>query len=133
MVPPSIQRSSSGPVCHQVKQKTATICFTDSRPPCLGSGCTQPVLRGSGPICLSTSSQLGQNGGEVAGLPVQQNYFDCSRMAQHVLVLGPCGHVQPDPIVPVQLAQSGPRPIWQSGPFLQSGASVIRWTPEHFI
>ena len=64
----------SGSVCHQVKQQTATICFTGSRPPGLGSGCTQPALGGSGPICLSTGSHLGQSGGVVAGLAMQQNH-----------------------------------------------------------
>ena len=61
MVPPSrglpsnmllVAPGSSGPVCYQVQQQTTTVCFTGYRPPCLGSGCTQPVLRGSGPIFL---------------------------------------------------------------------------------
>ena len=66
---------------------------TGSRPPGMGSGCTQSVLGRSGPICLPTSSHLGQSGGEVAGLPMQQNRTDCTRVAQHALVLGPSGHV----------------------------------------
>ena len=37
----------------------------------VGSGCTQPVLGRSGPICFPTSSYLGQSSGEVAGLPIQ--------------------------------------------------------------
>ena len=114
MVPPSrglpsnifpVAPASSGPVCHQVPQQTATICFTGSRPPCLSSGCTQPVLGGSATICLPTGGHLGQSGGEVAGLPVQQNHSDYSRVATHALVLGPGGHVQPDPIVPAQPVQ----------------------------
>ena len=56
--------------CHQVQQPTATVCVTGSRPPDLGSGCAQSVLGRSGPICLPTSSHLGQSGGEVAGLPM---------------------------------------------------------------
>ena len=35
-------------------------------------------LGGSGAICLPTSSHLGQSGGEVAGLPIQQNHTDCT-------------------------------------------------------
>ena len=62
----------------------------------MGNGCTQPVMGGSGSLCLPTSSHLRQIGGEVAGLPVQQ----C------VLVLGPSGHVQSDPTVPVQFGDS---------------------------
>ena len=73
----------------------------------MGSGCTQAVLGRSGPICLPTSNHLGQSGGEVAGLPLQQNHTDCTGVAQHALVLGPSGHVQSDPTVPTQPAQSG--------------------------
>ena len=91
-----------GPVCHQVQQQTATVCVASPRPPGMGSGCTQPVLGGPGPICLPTSSHLGQSGGEVAGLPMQQNDPDCTGMAQHALVLGSSGNVQSDPIVSAQ-------------------------------
>ena len=91
--------ATSGPVCHQVQQQTATVCVTGARPPGMGSGCTQPLL---GPICLSTSSHLGQSGGEVTGLPLQQNNSDCPRVAQHALVLGSSGNVQSNATVPAQ-------------------------------
>ena len=94
--------AKSGSVCHQVQQQTATVCVTGTRPPGLGSGRTQPLLGGPGPICLSTSSHLGQSGGEVAGLPLQQNNSDCPRVAQHALVLGSSGNVQSNPTVPAQ-------------------------------
>ena len=95
----------SGPVFHQVQQQTATVCVTGSTPPGLGSGCTQSVLGRSGSVCLPTSRHLGQSCGEVAGLPLQQNNPDCSRVAQHALVLGLGGNVQPDPLVSAQSAQ----------------------------
>ena len=88
-----------GSVCHQIQQQTATVCVTGPRPPGMGSGCAQSVLGRSGPICLLTSSYHGQSGGEVAGLPMQQN--------QHALVLESSGNIQSDPIVSVQSAQSG--------------------------
>ena len=97
VVPPS-----SGPVCYQVQQQTLTVCLTCPRPPGLGSGCTQPILGGPGPIRLPTSSHLGQSGGEVPGLPMQQNNSDCTRVAQHALVLGPGSNVKPDPTVSAQ-------------------------------
>ena len=69
----------------------------------MASGCTQPVMGGPGPhLCLPTSSHLGQSGGEVAGLPVQQDHTDCTRVVQYASVLGPCVHVQSDPTVPAQ-------------------------------
>ena len=81
----------------------------------MGSGCTQPVMGRSGPICLPTSSHLGQSGGEVAGLPMQQDHSDYTRVAQHALVLGSSGNVQSDPLVSAQPAQSGV-PTIQPGP-----------------
>ena len=91
----------SGPVCHQVQQ-TATVCLTSPRPPGMGSGCTQPLLGGPEPIRLLTGSHLGQSGGEATGLPLQQNNSDCPRVAQHALVLGSSGNVQPNPTVSAQ-------------------------------
>ena len=75
------------------------------------TGCLYKQRRGmkSGPltpICLPTSSHLGQSGGEVAGLPLQENHPDCSGVAQHALVLGSSGHVQPNPIEPAELAHT---------------------------
>ena len=71
----------------------------------MGSGRTQPFLGGPGPIRLSTSSHLGQSGGEVTGLPLQQDNTDCPRVAQHALVLGSSGNVQSDPTVSAQHTQ----------------------------
>ena len=94
-------------ICHQIQQQTPTVCVTSSRPPGLGSGCNQPVLGRSGPICLPTCSHLGQSGGEGVRLPVQQSDPDCTRVAKHALVLGSGSYVQSDPSVPAQPAQFG--------------------------
>ena len=107
--------ATSGPVCHQVQQQTATVCVTGSRPPGLGSGCTQPLLGGPGPIRLPTGSHLGQSGGEAPGVPLQQNNSDCSRVAQHALILGPGSNVKPDPTVSAQHTQPSVSAI-QPGP-----------------
>ena len=64
-------------------------------------------MGGSGSLYLPASSHLGQSSGEVTGLPVEQDDIDCTRVAQHALVLGPSGHVQSDPSVPAKPAQSG--------------------------
>ena len=60
---------------------------------------------GSGSIHLPTINHIGQSGGGVAGLPMQENHSDCSGVAQHALVLGCSGHVQPNPTEPAQSAQ----------------------------
>ena len=127
--------ATSGPVCHQVQQQTATVCVTGSRPPGLGSGCTQPLLGGPGPICLPTGSHLGQSGGEAPGLPLQQNNSDCSKVAQHGLVLGPGGNVKPDPTASalhtkpsVSALQPGPsqEPVESEPTCLAPRASAIK-------
>ena len=38
--------------------------------------------------------------------PVQQDHTDCTRMAQHALVLGFSDHVQSNPFVPAEPSQS---------------------------
>ena len=91
-----------GLVYNQIQQQTATVCVTGFRPPGMGSGCTQPLLGGPGPIHLFTSSHLGQSFGEVTGLPLQQNNSDCPRVAQNALVLGSSGNVQSNPTVSAQ-------------------------------
>ena len=127
--------ATSGPVCHQIQQQTATVCVTGARPPGLGSGCTQPLLGGPGPIRLPTGSHLGQSGGEAPGLPLQQNNSDCSRVAQHALVLGPGGNVKPDPTVSalhtkpsVSALQPGPsqEPVESEPTCLAARASAIK-------
>ena len=171
--------ASDRPICHEVQQQVASVCVTRTGSPGHSSGCTKSAMGGSGCICLPTSSHLGQSGGEVTGLPMQENHSDCSGVAQHALVLESSGHVQSDstesaqPAQPVNTAlQSDPsqksdkskslcmplepqqsknrtslrqwqqglrllkedqpdQSIRQSGPFLQSGTSLIRWTSGH--
>ena len=49
-----------------------SVCVNSTGSPGMGSGCAQPTLGGSGCVCLPTSSQLGQSGGDVAGPPVHR-------------------------------------------------------------
>ena len=90
------------PFCHEVQQQVAAVCVTGTRSPGHSSGCTQSAMEGSGHICLPTSGHLGQSGGEVAGLPMQENHSDCSGVAEHALVLVSSGHVQLNPTEPAQ-------------------------------
>ena len=156
----------SGLVCHQIQQQTSTVCVTGSRPPGLGSGCTQPVLGKSGPICLPTSSHLGQSGGEVTGWPNMPWFWDLVTMSSqiplclpnlvsqpfnqtlhrylsnlnlHAWLLEPQQSRSRDSLRQWQhelrlLKEDQPDPsMRQSGPFLQSGASVIGWTLGHHL
>ena len=112
---PLVAPAHCGHVFHQVQQQAPTVCLTSPRPPGMGSGCSQPVMGRTGSIRFSTSNHLGQSGGEVAGLPMQQNHTDCTGMAQHALVLGSSGNVQSDSPVSAQHTQSSVSAI-QPGP-----------------
>ena len=109
VVPPSrglpnymqqVAPASDRPICHEVQQQVTSVCVTSTGSPGHSSGCTQSAMGGSGCICLPTSSHLGQSGGEVAGLTMQENHPNCSGVAQHALVLGSSDHVRSDPTKP---------------------------------
>ena len=111
MVPPSrgfpnymqqVAPTSDRSVCHEVQQQVTSICVASTGFPGSSSRCTQSPMGGSGRLCLPTSSHLGQSGGEVTGLPLQENHSDCSGVAQHALALGSSDHVQSDPTEPAQ-------------------------------
>ena len=111
MVPPSrgfpsymqqVAPAPDRPICHEVQQRVTSVCVTSTGSLSSNSGCTQFPMGGSGCICLPTISHLGQSGGEVAGLHMQENHSDCSGVAQHTLVLGSNDHVQSDPTQPAQ-------------------------------
>ena len=84
-------------LCYEIQQ-VATVCITSSGFHGHCSGCTQFVMGKSGRVCLPTNSHIGQCGGEVAGLPVPKVDHHCPGVAQHDMVLGLSGNVQPDPI-----------------------------------
>ena len=98
---PQVAPTSDRSICHEVQQVTS-IRVPSTGLLGSGSGCTQYAMGGSGRIRLPTSSHLGQSGGEVTGLPLQENHSDCSGVAQHALVLGSSDHVQSDPTEPAQ-------------------------------
>ena len=97
-----VASTSDRSICHEVQQQVTSVCITSPGLPGSSSRCTQSPMGGSGRVCLSTSSHLGQSGGEVTGLPLHENHFDCSGVAKHALVLGSSDHVQPDPTEPAQ-------------------------------
>ena len=97
--------ASDRAIRHEVQQQVASICVTGTGSPGHSSRCSQSAMGGSGRIRLPTDRHIGQSGGEVTGLPVQEDHPDCSRVAQHALVLGPSDHVQSGPPQSGQPAQ----------------------------
>ena len=98
--------TSSRSVCHKIQPQTSSVCLSSPGPPGCSSGCSHSAMGGPGCICLSTDLHLGQSSGEATGLPVPESYSDCSRVAQHALVLGLGGHVQSNSPQPTKPAQS---------------------------
>ena len=109
------------PICHKVQQQVALVCVTGTVSPGYSSKCAQFAMVGSGSIHLPTVSHIRQSG-DVAGLPIQENHSDCSGVAHYALVLGPSGHVQPNPTEPAQSAQPVDTTI-QSDPSQKSDKS----------
>ena len=131
MVPPSghlsgiVQKmapATDRPICHEVQQQTTSICVSSTRHSGSSSGRTHPTLGGSGCIRFSTDRHIGQSGGEVAGLPVQETHSDCPGVAQHALVLGPGDHVQSGPFQPARPTQLADTTL-QSDPSQKSDKS----------
>ena len=113
--------ASSRPLRHKIQQ-VAPVRISSTRLPSYCSRCTQSTMGGSGCICLPTGSHSGQSGREVVGFPMQKNDTDCSRMAQHALVLGPSDHVQSDTVEPSQHIQPA-NSTFQSDPSQKSDES----------
>ena len=131
MVPPSgsfpttmqsMAPASNRPICHEVQPQVTSVCLSGTGLPGYSSGCAHPAMGRSGCIRLPTDCHIGQSGGEATGLPMQETHSDCSRMAQHALVLGPSDHVQSDPLQPAQPAQSS-NTAFQSDPSQKSDKS----------
>ena len=114
MVPPArnlpspmrqVASASNRSICYEVQQQAAPVRITGTGPQGHCSGCTQFVMGRSGRIRLPTDSHIGQSGGEVARLPVPEVDHYCPGVAQHDMVLGPSGDVQPDPIASASVAK----------------------------
>ena len=88
VVPPSRNFSKN------MQSQITSVCVSSSGHTGCSSGCSHSAVGGSGCLCLPTDRHLGQSGGEVIGLPVQEAHSNCSRVAQHALVLGLGGHIQ---------------------------------------
>ena len=88
--------TTSGPICNPVQSQASQVCFTGTGSDSLGNRRTESAMRESGCIYLSSSfsSQPGDLQGDRSRL--SHNNADCSRVAQHALVLGPSHSIGPD-------------------------------------
>ena len=98
--------TSNRPVRHKVQQQTSPLCLSSSGSQGYRNRCTDPSLEGSGCLRLSTDGHLGQSSGKVAELPLQETNSHCTGLAQHGLVLGSGGDVQPNSLTTSSVARS---------------------------
>ena len=131
MVPPSrgfsslvqqVAPASNRSLCYKIQQKGAPVRISSSGPHGHCSGCTQFVMGGSGRLRLPTDNHIGQGGGEIAGLSIPEADHHRPGVAQHDLVLGPSGNVQPDPTALTSITKSID-PTFQSDPSQESDKS----------
>ena len=94
--------ASDRPICHEVQPQVTSVCVSSTGLPSCSSGCTHSAMGGSGCIRLPTDRHIGQSGGKIIGLPMQETHSDCPGVAQHALVLGLGDHVQSGPSQPAQ-------------------------------
>ena len=128
MVPPTrnlpspmrqVASASNRSICYEVQQQAPPVRIAGTGPQGHCSGCTQFVMGRSGCIRLPTNSHFGQSGGEVTRLPVPEVDHYCPGVAQHGMVLGPSGDVQPDTIASTSVAEPSDSAI-QSDPSQES-------------
>ena len=89
--------SLSGHVCNEVQLQTSPICVSRAGPQCLGGRCSDGQLGEPGHVRFSPSVVTGQGSQQTVGPSVQEGHIDCSRLAQHAMVLGSGGPVISNP------------------------------------
>ena len=92
-VMPALAHPVSGSVCDPVQSQTSQVCVSGSRPVSLESGCLKSPVGGTGRLCLPSDGPSSSGGDKIIGPRVPSHHSDCSRLAQHALVLGPGQHV----------------------------------------
>ena len=86
------------PVCNPVQSQTFQICVTGTRSDSLGGRRPQSSMGESGWLRFSSSFSAQPSDLQVDGSGLSQNDSDCSRLAQHALVLGPAQSISSGPL-----------------------------------
>ena len=108
--------SQSGLVRDQVQLQAASVRVPSRRCKSLGSGCSEPILGESGPVCVPPNSSPDKRGHQGSQSSVSKSKDDShsSGLAKHALVLGSGGVIVPDTVMPAKPAGSpNPAVQWQ--------------------
>ena len=144
MVPPAgslrplmcqVAHSSSGSLCNKVQSQTTQVCVPSIRSTGMESRCSQPELGEYGCLRVPSCVSFGQGGVQDPRSGSSQVGSDCSRVAQHALVLGSSQHVCSDSSLPSKRGEladptvqsvSPQRSPWAQPPRLAPRASSIQ-------
>ena len=80
--------SQGGPICEEVQLQTTSVCVPSPRSQSMGRGCVDPVMGGSGPVCLFPSSPPDKCSDKGSQPSVQKDDNSSPGLAEHALVLG---------------------------------------------
>ena len=108
--------TSNRPLCDKVQQQTSPVCVTTARPQAWAIN-----AQDLDPYAFPPAVILGKVLQKLQDYPC--NHPDCSRVAQHTLVLVSSGHVQPNPTEPAQ-------PVLPAHSAIQSNSSQESVKPE---
>ena len=90
---PETAQTGGGSFCNQIQSQTSQVCIVSTRPVGLEGRCINSSVGEPGRLCLSSRSNSGTGGHQTVGPRMSPNHPDCTRMAQHGMVLGPSQHV----------------------------------------
>ena len=116
---PTVAHTLSPSICLQVQQEIAPFCVSSPRQGSYGSGCFEPLMGGSGCLCITSKSIDSKCYKQDTQSRLLKNNSHSSKMGQNVVVLESSEPVIPDPPLPTTPNQS-------SNPNIQKNQSLQR-------
>ena len=139
MVPPAgslrplmcqVAHSSSGSLCNKVQSQTTQVCVPSTRSTGMESRCSQPDLGEYGCLRVPSCVSFGQGGIQDPRSGSSQVGPDCSRVAQHALVLGSGQHVCSDSSLPSKRGEPADPTVQSVSPQRSPRAQPPRLAPR---
>ena len=139
MVPPAgslrplmcqVAHSPSGSLCNKVQSQTTQVCVPSTRSTSMESRCSQPELGEYGCLRVPSCVSFGQGGVQDPRSGSSQVGSDCSRVAQHALVLGSSQHVCSDSSLPSKRGEPADPTVQSVSPQRSPRAQPPRLAPR---
>ena len=139
MVPPAgslrplmcqVAHSPSGSLCNKVQSQTTQVCVPSTRSTGMESRCSHPELGEYGCLRVPSCVSFGQGGVQDPRSGSSQVGSDCSRVAQHALVLGSSQHVCSDSSLPSKRGEPADPTVQSVSPQRSPRAQPPRLAPR---